>query len=66
MPQGVINFDHFMCILKSELKDPLCFSLNFYGLPDRTFNFKCLNQNEAHGWKMELQRHIDHSEGYKS
>lgn len=66
VPQGVFNFDQFMCFLKDDQKDPLRFSLTFLGISERTFLFKCNTKEESFGWQQELKRHIEQSEGFKN
>lgn len=59
-PQGVINFDLFMCELKSG--EPNEFSIKFTGI-DRLFEFQAKDEIEANNWKRVIKIHIDNSMG---
>ena len=53
VPQGVINFDFFKCVVEAVPNDKRCFNLTLLG-SDRVFNFKANSEQECLEWQNKL------------
>jgi hypothetical protein len=70
VPQGVLNFDHFMCCIEGpdqNAKGPeeTEFKITIMGQLNRIFRFRTGSKGETLAWLQEIRRHIENSEGTK-